>query len=447
MKDIREIRDVESEAGIIATILHHPEFTLHSDDLTPHHFTEPENGYIYYAISELAKRNVDNVDAYNIFNILNAKESTRKVTQQITIESLNDLIAVSGYIARHTIEEYQILVENVLDKAFRRDMVKTLTQCKGLCCNYDIEDIKTIVYEKLDKIMSEYTVGEEITVIGNKVDELWNQINERRLGDGVCGLASKFPIVKSYFTYEKQELIVVAAARKEGKSIFCLNELVHQLKQGKKCLYIDTELSDRQHMERLLSHLTGIPCQKIKNGEYNEEGEKKLKEAIKWIKAQPYVHVYLTNPTKDKILTIVKKLQNTMGLDFVVYDYIKSQDSTSSSELYNIMGDLTNFLKNTIAGACNLSVLAAAQLNRGGEIADSYKIEQFASVISILKAKSREEKAKDGAECGNYKLFIKLNRLGEQMSDIETDYIDLQFWGNIVTFEQATKQHEIQNPY
>ena len=88
----------------------------------------------------------------------------------------------------------------------------------------------------------------------------------------------------------------------------------------------------------------------------------------------------------------------------------------------------------------NLAVCAAAQLNRSGEIGDSWKIEQYVSSAIVIEQKSPEEIVTDGAECGNYKAFIKLNRNGEQMA--EGEYIDLVFDGNTATINEAKQQHK-----
>ena len=42
----------------------------------------------------------------------------------------------------------------------------------------------------------------------------------------------KHKILELYFTYQGGELVLVAARRKHGKSIFGMNELVHMLKNG-----------------------------------------------------------------------------------------------------------------------------------------------------------------------------------------------------------------------
>lgn len=442
----QDIKSIEAEAGIIATIINSPEYVFFSEDLKPNHFSDSQNAYIYYAICELAKKGIKKIDAYNISNMLSMKDATRKNTENITIPALNDLIDCSSLIARTSSEDYMVLVNIVLSKAFRRELFKELQKCEKLCYIDSDSDIKATIYGSLDNVLSNYSC-DSIDMFGDKVDEMWQQIEDRHKNGGVCGYPSKFPGVTEYFTFEKTELVVVCAHRKDGKSMFCLNELVDKLKRGIKCLYIDTEMSSRQHMERMIAHLTGIPVKLIKNGGYSIEEERRIKAALDWIKKQKYVHVYMPTPSKDKIFTIAKRLQAKTGLDFVIFDYIKSQGTGSSSEIYNMMGDYTDFLKNKIAGELDIPVLAAAQLNRGGEIADSYKIEQFSSVIAIIKRKTAEEIHRDGVECGNYKFHIKLNRLGDQMSDIETDYIDLIFEGNTATFRQAAEQHTVTEPY
>ena len=130
-----------------------------------------------------------------------------------------------------------------------------------------------------------------------------------------------------------------------------------------------------------------------------------------------------------------------MGLTFVVFDYIKS-NATSTSDNYNILGAKCDFLKNQIAGELNLSVLTACQLNRAGEVADSDKINRYLSVGIKWDYKSQEMIAKDGMRCGNSFAKIYVNRLGEQMQeDDEEDYIDFVFSGDTMTIIEA-EQHD-----
>ena len=81
--NVCDIKNIESEAGIIASIVMKPELTFYSEQLKPNHFSDSQNAYIYYAVCELAKRGIEKVDAYNITNILNMKEATKKQTETI----------------------------------------------------------------------------------------------------------------------------------------------------------------------------------------------------------------------------------------------------------------------------------------------------------------------------------------------------------------------------
>ena len=83
--------------------------------------------------------------------------------------------------------------------------------------------------------------------------------------------------------------------------------------------------------------------------------------------------------TNEKLYSICKMLKYKIGLTFVVFDYIKSNE-TSTGDNYNVLGAKCDFLQNRIAGELDLAVLSACQLNRMGEVADSIKINQYLSV-------------------------------------------------------------------
>jgi replicative DNA helicase len=441
---ICDICDNQSETGIISSLIHHPEFILHSEYLKPKHFYNKENACIYWAIYELYKSGVDNIDSFNLTTMLNSNVSVKKTVENFNISSVQELIDLSSCIARHKIEEYKIIVSNVLTMSFKRDLYKKLQQFETFCFDdsCSLGDLNYKVYEDLNKLAEEYVVTNEIELFGEKIEDLWQETVKRQVGKSLYGIPSKFELLNKYCPYDRGELIIVAAPRKTGKSMFMLNEATHKIKNKVPTLYIDTEMSSRNFMERMLSHITQIPVVKIKSGNYTASEEILIKEAIEFIKSTKFIHMYNPSWTNDKIYSICKILQYKIGLQFVIYDYLKSNAGDSSGQ-YNDLGNKTNFLKNDIAGGLNLAVLCGSQLNRNNEIGDSYKIEQYASSVINLIPKTENEIIKDGADCGNYKLFVKLNRNGEQMSDSESEYIDLSFNGNYATILQAKTQHNI----
>lgn len=83
--DEREISNITSESGLIATLIHNPSFVFYSENLLPNHFTDKQNACMYLAISNLAQQSVETIDAYNIISSLESSEATRKLVDELRI--------------------------------------------------------------------------------------------------------------------------------------------------------------------------------------------------------------------------------------------------------------------------------------------------------------------------------------------------------------------------
>lgn len=446
--NITELSDIQSESGVIGTLIYHPEFILHTDYLKPGYFYGVENGCVYWAIQELYKDGISNIDAYNISNKLQSHHGVQRTIEKYNLPAVQEFVDLYKETARHSIEEYKMLANNIVTLAFKRDLVKTLNELIANCYNteFSLDKLSNVVYDKLDNLTGKYIASADIHTLGDEIEAIWDEIVSRRTDNGMYGIPSKYPAFNEYFTYENGEIVVIQAKYKQGKSVIMMNEVVHKLKNGVPTLVIDSEMPTRLYTERLISHLTGIELKRIKNGRYSDEEAVKINQCIKWIKQQPFVHKYEPNMSDEKLYTICKKLKHKMGLQFVVYDYLKSNE-TSSSDNYNILGAKCDFLKNNIAGELDLAVLAACQLNRNGEVADSIKINRYLSVGIKWEYKTQEMIAKDGIKCGNAFAKIYVNRLGRQMQeDNEEEYIDFIFDGDRMTITEA-QQHTMSNEF
>lgn len=446
--NITELSDIQSESGVIGTLIYHPEFILHTDYLKPGYFYGVENGCVYWAIQELYKDGISNIDAYNISNKLQSHHGVQRTIEKYNLPAVQEFVDLYKETARHTIEEYKMLANNIVTLAFKRDLVKILNELISNCYNaeYDLDKLSNVVYDKLDSLTGKYISSADIHTLGDEIEAIWDEIVSRRTDNGMYGIPSKYPAFNEFFTYENGELVVIQAKYKQGKSVIMMNEVVHKLKNGVPTLVIDSEMPTRLYTERLISHLTGIELKRIKNGRYSDEEAVRIKQCITWIKQQPFVHKYEPNMSDEKLYTICKKLKHKMGLQFVVYDYLKSNE-TSSSDNYNVLGAKCDFLKNNIAGELDLAVLAACQLNRNGEVADSIKINRYLSVGIKWEYKTQEMIAKDGIKCGNAFAKIYVNRLGRQMQeDNEEEYIDFIFDGDRMTITEA-HQHTVSNDF
>lgn len=433
----------DSEAGVIATLIVHPEFSFYSEHLLPNHFFNEDNKYIYAAIVNLVQNGITTIDAYNIIESLQSREGTRKGSDFITVEKLNELVDMSSSLARNSLEEYRMLVDNVLDCAFRRDTFRKLRDCQGLCYDRSQEDVQQKIYATIDEVMTEFSTASDIPEYKDVIDDCWEEIKARQ-DSGYSGIPFKFPSLNEYATIEPGELFIFAAEAKQGKSMILLNCATDLLEKDKSVLYIDSELNTRLFTARILSHLSGVEYKNLTSGIYTEEESERIEEAKRWIKTKKFTHIYLPMFDQQTIYTAVKKVRHTTGVDVLIIDYFKGSAEGTAFDSYQELGRFVDMVKNKICGDMGICGIGAAQATHTGRVADSSKIGRNASTIAIIQDKTQEEVEADGVECGNKKLRVVLNRNGMQMAPDE--YIDLQFSGNKVLFEEA-KQHIPHDPY
>ena len=428
---------------MIASLVHHPEFSFYSDNLLPNHFFNQENRYIYAAICNLAQRGVQHIDPYSILQSLQSQEATAKYADEITVAQLNDFFDTSDSLARHTVEDYKLCVDNVIDAAFRRDALQSLKKCEAMCFNESIKDIEQQIYRSLDDVMMEFSATTEVPAYKDVIDECWAEI-EGRQGSGYAGIPFKFPALNDYATIERGELFIFGAEQKQGKSMMLLNCAVDLLQHDYAVLYLDSELNTRLFTARILAHLTGIEYKRLTSGNYSEEEERRIIEAKEWLKTRKFTHLYIPTFDQHSIYTAVKKVNHTQGLDVLIVDYFKGKGEGDAFDSYQELGRFVDMVKNQICGEMNIAGIGAAQATVTGKLADSAKIARNASTIAMISDKTPEEIEADGAECGNKKLRVTVNRNGMQMA--QGEYIDLLFDGNHILYQQA-KQHIPQTPF
>lgn len=429
-------QNTQAESGLISTLIVHPEFILVNEKLKPEYFVIPSNRILFRIIKELYDSGVTNIDEFNLASKIENSDEDSIAMQNI---NLSEIVADSPYVARGTPTEYKELSKDVIRLAFRRKLLKQLQGFEVQCRNEDVDigELQNSIYDNLNHIGDEFLTGDDECLIGEKIDRVYGEIIRRASNGG--GIPSKFPTLNDFVTYEKGELVIFSAKRKVGKSVLLMNEAIHKAQNGVCVLYLDSEMSTIAWTERVLAELSQVSIKKIKLQKFDSlEEEGRVLEAIEVLRKLPIIHINNPAWTIDTMEATIKKWDSKIGVDLVIMDYIKAPDT---DDAYVELGKITNFLKNKIAVAMDMSVIAAAQSNRGGDTGESYRIEQFCSTLIKIVEKLPEEIARDGAECGRYKLFVSLNRNGKSHGDINYDYIDLEFIGETMTMCEA-KQHD-----
>jgi replicative DNA helicase len=169
---------------------------------------------------------------------------------------------------------------------------------------------------------------------------------------------------------------------KTGKSAHALNVGINvAVGQGIPVLYIDTEMPTEEQIDRMTSIIatdsgTVVPERLVISGMYSRNP--RMKEAVDdyakpLIQGAPFYHVYMPDFSPEKIHNLARKFQRQHGVTWngfenqfvLIFDYIKMDESSfkGNQQEYIILGQITNMLKNKIAGAMGIPVLAYAQIN------------------------------------------------------------------------------------
>ncbi|WP_143322658.1 DnaB-like helicase C-terminal domain-containing protein [Clostridium sp. HBUAS56010] len=446
--DLSEISDYKAEAGVISTLVYHPEFILHSNYLHEKYFYNVDNACIYWAIKELFAQKITNITALNIEQMLDSNKAVKKKVQEYNLPSIQEYIDLCFNTKRDSVEEYLLLVNRVVELAFKRSFYKKASDWQRMCSNEDVhlDDMSNTVYKELNELTTSFVTDGEITTFGSKIKDIWQKIKEKKERGESYGLPSFFPSINEFFTYEETELVVIEARMKKGKSWLAMIEALHKAMNGVPTFVQDSEMSDENWYIRVLSYLSGVPVYRIKGSALTIEEESKIEETNAYIEDLPLFHNFDPYITKERFYSICAQKKIEMGLKFVIWDYIKCDDSIlNSAERSAYMAGIANWLKNIIAGDLKMSVLAFCQLNRSNEVAESDGIEKYCSVAVKWEEKTNEELVADGKDCGTHKLTVKLNRLGKQHMG-ENDYIDMMFTTGKVGIKEA-KQHTESTPF
>lgn len=255
------------------------------------------------------------------------------------------------------------------------------------------------------------------------------------------------------------ELIVLAARPGVGKSALSMNIVENVAKKGKTVAVFSLEMSNEQLVERLLSSMSTVPLEFIKNGQLpqGETDLSRLRMAQDLISSsmQLYGNDY-ANIHPSEITSQCRRLKAQHGLDLVVIDYIQLMTSDIAGKNTSRQEEVQNITRSLklMAKELDVPVIALSQLKRDAEIRnikgekgasepvlsdlrESGAIEQDADIVLFIH---RDSNSQTGT--ANYSLIVAKHRNGE------TATIPLYWLGKIVRFvdQDYLSQHNIQPP-
>lgn len=446
------LSSISSESIVLGGLINHLDWIIEVSDLKVDYFSIDVNKIIYSVLKRLYKNGSTTCDIVDIYAVVETNAGHLKQLESYGgvdyIETLSELAEDKelGDIKSHA--------KTIIDCSYKNELNQTLVGLTNYVeTNSDKpkEMIAKEVEGELLNLKGKYGSNGGLQVIGDDVDKYIKTLDVEGQRD-FCGYPTFSPMLNKFVSYERGEMVVYSGKLKSGKSQLVVNEVYRLcIKGGVPVAILDTELSTRFFILRLIARITGYNMKYIKTGKYKENPKavEKFKEAVELIRKAPLVHKYVFDMSQEDIFSELKKLKIQMNLQIVFFDYIKANvESTGDLQERLQMASMTNFLKNRIAGELNVAVVALAQTNPSIDgslrIFGSSQVAMFASTIIYLVRKSKEQYARDMNELGgNYYLFVKENRNGAQFSDDEDFGINIDFNLSNCTMKEASYQNDI----
>ncbi len=240
----------------------------------------------------------------------------------------------------------------------------------------------------------------------------------------------------------KSDLIILGARPGMGKTAFALNIVRNvAINSGKTVCFFSLEMSRDQLAQRMLSSEAGIPSEKLRNGELEDDEWTRLAMAGDNLSK---ANIYFDETSNITVPEMKAKIRRMPKVDLVVVDYLGLMKSARNID--NRVQEVSEITRNLkiMAKDLKVPVLACAQLSRGTEtkgkshkpalsdLRDSGSIEQDADIVLFLyrdtyydneKAEDEDRSDPNKSEC-----IIAKNRHGGLGS------VDLFFDGQYTRF-------------
>lgn len=445
--------NIIAERIVISGVMNNPDWIIDLQNLEPEHFYNSTHKILFYLLKKLYETfKGDKVDPFTLLSI--AKNENIEFEKDIENSGgLDYLQTLSELGTDYKKEDILTQAEIVTKLSFFRDMHNVLDKELAYIENGDNktrEDVIDSLRNSTDKTISKYTIADNYRYIGDVYDDVMEKMKKDVI-NGEVGIPTKIEPLNQFYTYRKGELVVLCGRPKQGKSAFAINE-AHNMAvvKGIPTLYLDTEMPTKTFLMRLISIDSGIPLHELETFQYEADPIqfKKYKESEARIKKAPLIHKYSTRWTTKKVRNDVISLVRQEGIQMLIYDYIKVKEvNESKNKEHNELGNWTIALKD-LAGELSIPVLTLAQTSPYEvRVADSDKINRYASVIGFLLPLSEDDKNRMkqwGYPKTKDYIYIKYNRNGASMED-ETKGIYLEFNRHNVTFNASKFQENFED--
>lgn len=417
--------DLGAERAVLAGLFSYGlESYVEVSDIIDHNsFCHQNNQLIYKCIEKILSKE-NSVDLPAILSAADQLGFSETIQTKQELEYINSLMNFP--VSKDNVFHFAAQIKKF---EFARDIVKLadsigkdVSQIKG---DEDIDEIVSKLENPVMDFLREEDTDQKQELLCENIEEYIEFLQENECDQ--IGLSSGFPRYDAVIGggLRRKCVDMIAARPGVGKSVWGDNVALENARNGTPVLMLDTEMSKEDHLNRILSHISGIPINEIATGKFAKDQEKivSLNLAVEEIKNIPYTYVCVAGAPFETILNHIKRwVMRNVGVDeegrtnecLVIYDYLKLMASSGISNSvaeFQALGFQIMDLHN-LTVKLDIACQALCQLNRDGitredtgSMSGSDRIVWLVTSLSYLKEKSAEELAEDGPRAGTHKVI------------------------------------------
>jgi replicative DNA helicase len=363
------------------------------DILYPEVFYKEQHQVIYRAIHNLFGRS-EPVDILTVTNELKKEGNLDIAGGAYYLTQLTNRIASSANIEHHS--------RIIIQKHIQRELIRISSEIIR-----DAFEDTTDVFDLLDRAeqnlfsVSESNLRRNYDGMKGLVHEAIKEIEAAKSHDGhLRGIPSGFTELDRITAgWQRSDLVILASRPGMGKTALALSMARNiAINFNKPVAIFSLEMSSIQLVTRLISAESGLPAEKLRQGNLEEYEWAQLNSKINELVKAP---IYIDDTPALSIFELrakCRRLKAQHDIDMVFVDYLQLMTSHVESKSGNREQEISNISRSlkSLAKELNIPILALSQLSRavetrGGskkpilsDLRESGAIEQDADLVLFI---------------------------------------------------------------
>lgn len=404
---------VEAEQAVLGGLMLAPD-ALTKINLSEDDFYRRDHKAIFRAICELDRKGqpFDAVTLAEWFEAMRMGELVGNGSYLIELASTTPSAA--------NIAAYAAIVR---DKAVLRSAIEAASTLLNDSYNPNRRESSEIIDAAIGALMSlakqearhDFTLTQAVTDAFADMQAAW------QAGGKIRGIPTGFTRMdKRLGGFHGGDLIVIGARPAMGKTALLINLAEYAAEQGHCVGMISGEQSAMQVGQRVISRTSGVPAEKMRSGDLEDEEWPHLNRAIVEIRKQNF-HIHdRSAPTLDEVRRKFRQWKHEFGMKAGYVDYAQRIRVPKASNRVDEVSEVARGLKE-IARDLDVPIIALSQVIKGvdnredkrpsmSDLANSDDLVREADVIAMLYRD--EVYREDSPHKGVAELNVEKNRHG-----------------------------------